>query len=122
MSDEMTSATFTEQEWSHFEKKSLNQTEADELRDWSRFEAKTLNEECGLFGVWGHPDAARLTYFGLHALQPAVCLYQGDGSGAASGDLQLYRRAGVLSAPRRICPGRAAAVQLYAISRSAPAI
>ncbi len=21
------------------------------------------------FGVWGHPDAARLTYFGLHALQ-----------------------------------------------------
>jgi len=50
MSDEMTSATFTEQEWSHFE-------------------AKTLNEECGLFGVWGHPDAARLTYFGLHALQ-----------------------------------------------------
>ena len=31
-----------------FEKKSLNQTEADELRDWSRFEAKTLNEECGL--------------------------------------------------------------------------
>ncbi len=69
MSDEMTSATFTEQEWSHFEKKSLNQTEADELRDWSRFEAKTLNEECGLFGVWGHPDAARLTYFGLHALQ-----------------------------------------------------
>ena len=69
MSDEITSATFTEQEWSHFEKKSLNQTEADELRDWSRFEAKTLNEECGLFGVWGHPDAARLTYFGLHALQ-----------------------------------------------------
>jgi amidophosphoribosyltransferase len=32
-------------------------------------EVKSLNEECGLFGVWGHPDAARLTYFGLHALQ-----------------------------------------------------
>lgn len=32
-------------------------------------EASHLNEECGLFGVWGHPDAARLTYFGLHALQ-----------------------------------------------------
>lgn len=21
------------------------------------------------FGVWGHPDAARVTYFGLHSLQ-----------------------------------------------------
>ncbi len=26
-------------------------------------------EECGLFGIFNHPDAARLTYFGLHALQ-----------------------------------------------------
>lgn len=26
-------------------------------------------DACGLFGVFGHPDAARLTYFGLHALQ-----------------------------------------------------
>lgn len=24
---------------------------------------------CGIFGVYNHPDAARLTYFGLHALQ-----------------------------------------------------
>lgn len=29
----------------------------------------SLNEECGLYGVWGHHDAARLTYFGLRALQ-----------------------------------------------------
>ena len=21
------------------------------------------------FGIWGHPDAAKLTYFGLHSLQ-----------------------------------------------------
>lgn len=28
-----------------------------------------LNEECGVFGVYGHPDAAQLTYYGLHALQ-----------------------------------------------------
>ena len=28
-----------------------------------------LNEECGVFGVWGVPDAATLTYYGLHALQ-----------------------------------------------------
>ena len=26
-------------------------------------------DHCGIFGVFGHPDAARLTYFGLHALQ-----------------------------------------------------
>ncbi|WP_368262162.1 amidophosphoribosyltransferase [Enterococcus gallinarum] len=32
-------------------------------------EVKSLNEECGVFGVWGHPDAARVTYFGLHSLQ-----------------------------------------------------
>ena len=28
-----------------------------------------LNEECGVFGVWGVPDAASLVYYGLHALQ-----------------------------------------------------
>lgn len=28
-----------------------------------------LNEECGVFGVYGHPEAAQLTYYGLHALQ-----------------------------------------------------
>lgn len=26
-------------------------------------------EECGIFGVYGSPDAAKLTYFGLYALQ-----------------------------------------------------
>ncbi len=24
---------------------------------------------CGVFGIWGHPEAARLSYLGLHALQ-----------------------------------------------------
>lgn len=33
------------------------------------FEESSLNEECGVFGIWGHPDASRLTYFGLRALQ-----------------------------------------------------
>src|SRR5688500_15740771 len=28
-----------------------------------------FNDECGLFGVFGHPEAARLTYLGLYALQ-----------------------------------------------------
>jgi amidophosphoribosyltransferase len=29
----------------------------------------TLREECGVFGIYGHPDAAALTALGLHALQ-----------------------------------------------------
>ena len=28
-----------------------------------------LKEECGVFGVFGHTDAAELTALGLHALQ-----------------------------------------------------
>jgi len=28
-----------------------------------------FHEECGVFGIYGHPDAARLTYLGLYALQ-----------------------------------------------------
>ncbi|MBQ3997366.1 MAG: amidophosphoribosyltransferase, partial [Bacteroidales bacterium] len=28
-----------------------------------------LHEECGVFGVWGVPNAAELTYYALHALQ-----------------------------------------------------
>ncbi len=29
----------------------------------------TLREECGVFGIYGHPDAAAITALGLHALQ-----------------------------------------------------
>lgn len=29
----------------------------------------TLKEECGVFGVFGHPEAASMSYYGLHALQ-----------------------------------------------------
>jgi amidophosphoribosyltransferase len=32
-------------------------------------EIKGLNEECGVFGIWGHSDAPRITYYGLHSLQ-----------------------------------------------------
>lgn len=28
-----------------------------------------IKEECGVFGIYGHPEAANLTYLGLHALQ-----------------------------------------------------
>ncbi|BCB02201.1 amidophosphoribosyltransferase [Bacillus sp. KH172YL63] len=32
-------------------------------------EIKGLNEECGVFSIWGHPNAAQITYYGLHSLQ-----------------------------------------------------
>ncbi|MGK0551548.1 amidophosphoribosyltransferase [Enterococcus faecalis] len=33
------------------------------------YEVKSLNEECGVFGIWGHSQAAQVTYYGLHCLQ-----------------------------------------------------
>ncbi|MDE3115991.1 MAG: amidophosphoribosyltransferase, partial [Pseudomonadota bacterium] len=40
------------------------QTEAEDL-----FADDALHEECGVFGIFGHPDAGALTVLGLHALQ-----------------------------------------------------
>ncbi len=43
-----------------------------------------LHEECGVFGVYGHPDAAALVALGLHALQhrgqeaAGIVVYDGD--------------------------------------------
>jgi amidophosphoribosyltransferase len=44
-----------------------------------------IHEECGVFGVYGVPDAARITYYGLHSLQHRgqegcgiVCLQDGE--------------------------------------------
>ncbi|HDH51445.1 MAG TPA: amidophosphoribosyltransferase [Nitrospirae bacterium] len=46
-----------------------------------------FHDECGIFGVYGHPEAANLTYLGLHALQ-----HRGqEGAGICSSDgRQLY--------------------------------
>ncbi|GIP60532.1 amidophosphoribosyltransferase [Paenibacillus woosongensis] len=44
----------------------------------------TLKEECGVFGVFGHPEAASLSYYGLHALQhrgeesAGICVTNGN--------------------------------------------
>ena len=60
------------------------------------YEVKSLNEECGVFGIWGHPDAAKLTYFGLHSLH-----HRGqEGAGILSNDagqLKRHRDMGLLS-------------------------
>ena len=46
-----------------------------------------LNEECGVFGIWGHPEASNVTYFGLHSLQ-----HRGqEGGGVVSNDKQVLR-------------------------------
>ncbi|RUM26489.1 amidophosphoribosyltransferase [Rhizobium vallis] len=45
----------------------MNQSHAIPTDD--PLDGDTLHEECGVFGILGHPDAAALTALGLHALQ-----------------------------------------------------
>jgi amidophosphoribosyltransferase len=46
-----------------------------------------FHDECGLFGVFGHPDAAHLAYMGLYALQ-----HRGqESAGIAAGDGEALR-------------------------------
>jgi len=35
----------------------------------TRLEDDHFHDQCGVFGIFGHPEAANLTYLGLHALQ-----------------------------------------------------
>jgi len=48
-----------------------NQTPDLTQADDTQFDpnADRLREECGVFGIFGHPDAAAITALGLHALQ-----------------------------------------------------
>jgi len=39
------------------------------MTDTLDLNADRLREECGVFGIFGHPDAAAITALGLHALQ-----------------------------------------------------
>lgn len=59
-------------------------------------EIKGLNEECGVFGIFGVPNAAQLTYYGLHTLQ-----HRGqEGAGIVSTDgtdLYQHRDRGLLA-------------------------
>ncbi len=46
-----------------------------------------IHEECGIFGIFGHPKASEVTYLGLHALQ-----HRGEeSSGIASADGEVVR-------------------------------
>ena len=47
-------------------------TDSDELSvelDAAETKIDGFHEECGVFGVYGHPEAANLVYLGLYALQ-----------------------------------------------------
>src|SRR5579883_2753783 len=51
---------------------------------------------CGVFGVYGHPEAANLTYLGLHALQHRG--QESAGITSSDGDrLHTVRRMGLVS-------------------------
>ncbi|HTG92927.1 MAG TPA: amidophosphoribosyltransferase [Pyrinomonadaceae bacterium] len=62
----------------------------------TQIEMDKLHEECGVFGIYGHPDAARLTYLGLYALQhrgqESCGIVASDGS-----ELRLERAMGHVS-------------------------
>ena len=59
-------------------------------------ELKGLNEECGIFGIWGHPDAAQITYYGLHSLQHRG--QEGAGIVVSNGEkLKGYKGEGLVS-------------------------
>ena len=59
-----------------FDQKVIDATMSDKLKD-----------ECGVFGVFGHPEAANLTYLGLYALQ-----HRGqEGAGIVSSDGSILR-------------------------------
>lgn len=65
-----------------------------------------LHEECGVFGVLGHPEAAKLTYLGLYALQ-----HRGqEGAGIVSsnsGQLIAHRGCGLVAdvfKPHKLAP------------------
>lgn len=55
-----------------------------------------LKDECGIFGIFGHPEAANLTYLGLYALQ-----HRGqEGAGIVSSDgskLHNHRQMGLVA-------------------------
>ncbi|EJF00731.1 amidophosphoribosyltransferase [Liquorilactobacillus mali] len=60
------------------------------------YEIKGLNEECGVFGVFGTPEASHLTYFGLHSLQHRG--QEGAGIVVSDGEkLQQFRNRGLLA-------------------------
>src|ERR1700750_2836504 len=55
-----------------------------------------FHDECGVFGIFGHPEASNLTYLGIHALQ-----HRGqESAGLASletGEISLHKGMGLVA-------------------------
>src|SRR5262245_47401963 len=51
--------------------RAVSTSEGPEASNWGEpaFDDDRRREECGVFGIFGHPDAAAITALGLHALQ-----------------------------------------------------
>ena len=63
------------------------------MKEKRAFADDHFHDECGVFGVFGHPEAANLTYLGLYALQ-----HRGQESAgivaSSGGDLNMHRAMG----------------------------
>lgn len=74
-------------------------------------ELETLREECGVFGVWGHRDAAQISYYALHSLQHRG--QEGSGIVVSDGeDLKIRKDLGLVTevfSPERISKLRGSA-------------
>ncbi|WP_166243966.1 amidophosphoribosyltransferase [Paenibacillus turpanensis] len=55
-----------------------------------------LKEECGVFGVYGHPEASSLSYYGLHALQHRGQESAGMCTVADDGEFNYHRGMGLV--------------------------
>ena len=56
-----------------------------------------FKDECGVFGIFGHPEAANLTYLGLYALQHRG--QESAGIAASDGEQRAHRRARWATSP-----------------------
>ncbi len=57
-----------------------------------------LHEECGVFGIYGHPEAAKMAYLGLYALQHRGQESAGIAAGPNGGDrLAVHRGMGYVA-------------------------
>lgn len=61
-------------------------------KPWAEVEDDRFHDECGVVGVFGHPEAANLVYLGLYALQ-----HRGQESAGivSSADARLYAQRGM---------------------------
>ncbi|WP_077614276.1 amidophosphoribosyltransferase [Caenibacillus caldisaponilyticus] len=60
------------------------------------FKDRELNEECGVFAIWGHENAAHLAYYGLHSLQHRG--QEGAGIAVTDGEtLRFHKNTGLVN-------------------------